>query len=202
MTFAIRPYHPSDLPSLYRICLLTGDSGADASRLYQDPDLLGHYYAGPYAVFEPDVCFVLTADGVPSGYVLGTRDSAGFRERCERDWFPLLRERYPLRGPDDQTADARIIRLIHAGHHVRADLAAYPAHLHIDLLPAAQGRGWGRRLMQTFLAQLRALEIPGVHLGVGTNNRGAVQFYERVGFARIQEHQGWIAFGMRLAPED
>jgi hypothetical protein len=23
----------------------------------------------------------------------------------------------------------------------------YPSHLHIDLLPRAQGRGWGRRMM-------------------------------------------------------
>jgi hypothetical protein len=65
MAFAIRPYHPSDLPALYRICLLTGDSGADASQLYRDPELLGHFYAAPYAVLEPDLCFVLTHDGSP-----------------------------------------------------------------------------------------------------------------------------------------
>ncbi|MGW1607346.1 hypothetical protein ACWCQV_41735, partial [Streptomyces eurythermus] len=30
------------------------------------------------------------------------------------------------------------------------ELAAYPAHLHIDLLPRWQGRGHGRRLLHTF----------------------------------------------------
>ena len=57
MDFAIRPYHPSDLCALYRVCLLTGDSGQDASQLYRDPELLGHIYVAPYAVFEPDLCF-------------------------------------------------------------------------------------------------------------------------------------------------
>ncbi len=202
MAFAIRRYHPSDLPWLYRICLLTGDTGADASALYHDPDLLGHFYAAPYAVFEPELCFVLTNAGTPCGYVLGTRDSASFSQRCERDWFPLLRDRYPLPDPDDQSRDAQMIRLIHAGYRAPADLAAYPAHLHIDLLASAQRLGWGRELIQTFITQLRTLHVRGVHLGVGKKNVGAIQFYERVGFVRVQEHEGWIAFGMQLiAPE-
>ena len=45
----IRPYRPSDLDELYRICLLTGDAGQDATALYQDPRLLGHIFAAPSA---------------------------------------------------------------------------------------------------------------------------------------------------------
>jgi ribosomal protein S18 acetylase RimI-like enzyme len=198
MAFAIRPYHPSDLPALYRICLLTGDSGADASQLYRDPELLGHFYAAPYAVLEPDLCFVLTHDGSPCGYVLGARDSDAFAERCDREWFPVLRERYPLPAPEDDSPDAHIIRLIHAGHRTHPDAAEYPAHLHIDLLPVAQGQGWGRALMQTFLDRLRVIGVPAVHLGVGMRNPGAIKFYERVGFQRIRTYESWIAFGMRL----
>src|SRR5512145_1630464 len=96
MNFKIRQYHPSDLCSVYHICVQTADSGADASHLYPDPELIGHYYAGPYAVLEPDLCFILTNEGVPCGYVLGTRDSDVFAQRCEAEWFPILRERYPL----------------------------------------------------------------------------------------------------------
>ncbi len=156
MTFAIRPYHPSDLCALYRVCLLTGDSGSDASLLYRDPELLGHVYVGPYAVLEPDLSFVLTHSGSPCGYVLGTRSSVDFYERCERDWFPVLRERYPLPSPEDVSMDAAMIRHIHAGHRANPGLAAYPAHLHIDLLPAAQGSGWGRKMIETLLNRMRA----------------------------------------------
>ena len=198
MAFAIRPYHPSDLYALYRVCLLTGDSGADASQLYHDPELLGHLYVAPYAVLEPDVCFVLSHDGTPCGYILGTRDSAAFSARCERDWFPVLRARYPLPAPDDMSPDADLIRHIHAGHRPHPDLADYPAHLHIDLLPIAQGQGMGRQLVRTFTNQLRALQVPAVYLGVGTRNTRAIGFYSHVGFHQIQAHDGWIAFGMRM----
>jgi ribosomal protein S18 acetylase RimI-like enzyme len=198
MSITIRPYHPSDMYALYQICLLTGAHGADASHLYRDPELLGHYYAAPYAVYEPDLCFVLTCDGAPCGYVLGTRDSAAFYARCAAEWFPTLRQRYPLPDPGDESADAQIIRLFHGEHQEDSSLADYPAHLHIDLLPVAQGHGWGRALMVAFLERLRELGVPGVHLGVSRLNQSAIGFYERVGFHTLSQHETWLSLGMRL----
>jgi ribosomal protein S18 acetylase RimI-like enzyme len=198
MSFTIRPYHPSDLYSLYEICLKTGDGGEDATHRYRDPQLLGHVYAAPYAVFEPDLCFVLTHAGAPVGYILGTRDSASFAERCERDWFPALRSRYPLPTAEDRSPDAGMIRAIHERHTVDPEFEEYPAHLHIDLLPIGQGQGWGQRMMQTFLDQLRTLGIAGVHLGVGLRNERAILFYGRMGFQRVIAGASWIGFGLKL----
>ncbi len=198
MPFTIRSYHPSDLVALYRVCLLTGENGNDASQLYRDEELLGHYYVAPYAVLEPDLCFVLLDDGSPCGYILGTRDSQAFYTQTEQEWFPVLRARYALPPANDQSRDAGMIRHIHQGMHVDPELGAYPAHLHIDLLPVGQGQGWGRTLMQTFLARLRELHIPGVHLGVGGRNTRAIAFYERMGFQAITRSEGGILFGMRL----
>ena len=198
MEFAIRLYRPGDLPALNQICLRTGDSGEDASQLYRDPDLLGSFFATPYAVLEPDLCFVLTRQDTPCGYMLGTRDTAAFYARCEREWFPDLRRRYPLPEASDHSPDAQIIRLFHARHEGDPELAGYPAHLHIDLLPEAQGQGCGRRLMDTFLARLRALRVPAVHLHVGKRNTRAIGFYERVGFHLIEENRHSLALGQRL----
>ena len=47
----------------------------------KDPDLVGHLFAAPYAIFDPDLCFVLVKDSVPSGYILGARDSIKFYEK-------------------------------------------------------------------------------------------------------------------------
>jgi GNAT superfamily N-acetyltransferase len=199
MAFALRPYHPSDLPALYRICLLTGDSGQDASALYRDPELLGHVYAAPYAHFEPDLCFTLTLHGAPVGYVLGARDTAAFEARCEREWLPALRARYAMPASEDQSPDAGMIRGLHEAHAPHPNDSAYPAHLHIDLLPPAQGQGNGRRMIETLLAKLRALGVPGVHLGVGARNSGAISFYERVGFAQLKEWPWGYTYGMLLA---
>lgn len=198
MKFVIRPYHPCDLVDLYNICLKTGDLGKDASTLCSDPNLFGHYYAAPYAVLEPDLCFILTGEGVPMGYILGTRDSIAFRERCEQEWFPLLRERYPMPDPEDESFQANIIRLIHIGRRIDEGLENYPAHLHIDLLPTAQGGGHGRQLINTFTEQLKLLQVPALHLQVARQNSGAVKFYERVGFHIIHESPTAIAYGMKF----
>jgi ribosomal protein S18 acetylase RimI-like enzyme len=202
-TFDIRPYHPTDLTALYRICLQTGASGSDATHLYRDPDLLGHLYAAPYAVFEPDLCFVLTNAGSPCGYILGARDSVAFGERCERDWFPPLRDRYPLPDPSDPSADAWVIRQLHESRLVpeeemQAYVADYPAHLHIDLLPEGQGQGKGRELMERFWQELRHVGATAVHLGVGRSNKRAVGFYKKLGFRPVHEYPSAIMFGMKL----
>jgi ribosomal protein S18 acetylase RimI-like enzyme len=199
--YEIRAAHLSDLPKLYEVCLRTGDNGNDGSHLYNDPELVGHYFTAPYVVLEPDLAFVLTRNAVPCGYVLGTSDSAAFGECCEREWFPVLRQRYPQLPPVGTTYsqhDQWIVESIHAGYRPEPDLADYPAHLHIDILPVGQGQGWGRRLIETLLTQMRNLGVPAVHLGVGKKNTRAIRFYEKVGFHVIKDFEGWVAYGMRL----
>lgn len=65
------------------------------------------------------------------------------------------------------------------------EVAAYPAHLHIDLLPDRQGQGHGRALMRTFLRALHERGTEAVHLCMVTANTGARAFYDRLGFHEI-----------------
>ena len=64
-------------------------------------------------------------------------------------------------------------------------LPAYPAHLHIDLLPHVQGSGNGTRLMRTFFEAAAAAGAPGVHLVVAADNTRALGFYDHLGFKRL-----------------
>lgn len=186
---AIRPYGPGDTAALYEICLLTGDSGEDASGLYTDPRLVGEVYVGAYLALEPGLAFVVD-DGAPAGYVVGARDTAAFDAACEESWWPPLREHYPRDRFPAGTPDAGLVALIHDPPPTEPDLlAAFPSHLHIDLLPRVQGRGAGRAGIDTLFAALRDAGSPGVHLGVGARNTGAIAFYERLGFAT------WRDFG-------
>ncbi len=200
----IRPYQENDLESLYQICLKTGDSGKDASSLYHDPKLLGHFYAAPYGVLQPESCFMLEDDLGVCGYIIGTPDSQGFRERLERQWFPALRQHYALSDVADTSRDAifkdaTMIRLIFEGYSVEAALLEqYPAHLHIDLLPRAQGQGWGRELMDTFFQHLRDQRVSGVHLGVGAKNLAGIAFYQKLGFEMLRDHSSWKVYGLLL----
>jgi ribosomal protein S18 acetylase RimI-like enzyme len=200
---AIRVATAEDRPALYEICRLTGDAGEDASAQYEDPDLLGTLWVGPYLALELDLAFVGVDAGGVDGYVLGAADTAAFETACEVRWWPDLRQRYPEPpASGDLTPDQVLHRWIHHPPPTPdAVLAEYPAHLHIDLLPRAQGRGLGRRLVDTLLDALRGLGVAGVHLGVDAANHRAIGFYEHLGFAPIgPDHDGFDGwrFGMRL----
>ena len=181
----IRPYEPRDLGALYEICLRTGDAGDDATDLLDDPRLLGELYAAPYGVLEPEHAFVLDDDGVAVGYVLGALDTRAFDARCEAEWFPALRARHPER-PGGDRLDDLLVAMLHHPHRQADDvLERYPSHLHIDLLPPAQGAGWGRRLMATLFEVLAADGSPGVHWGVSARNTRALGFYRHLGFREL-----------------
>lgn len=181
----IRRYQPGDLDDVYRICLLTADNGQDATSLFSDPRLPGHVYAGPYATLEPSLAFVAEDPAGVCGYVLGALESHDFERRLERGWWPALRARYPEPDPGAglSAPERYAIHDIHHPWSTADDLAGrFPSHLHIDLLPRLQGRGFGRQLIATMTAALRERGSHGVHLLVGHGNRSAAGFYRHVGF--------------------
>lgn len=191
-----------DLPGVYRVCLLTGAAGTDATDAHADPDLLGHLWAGPYLVHPEAVALVVQdAEGV-AGYCVAAPDTAAFEEWAETTWLPPLRERYPA-GSGASAADrAAVARLHHAPRTPAHVLATHPAHLHVDLLPRLQGQGWGRRLLEDVLARLAAAGARGVHLGVDPANVGAVAFYERLGFALMPAPPGAQLYGRVLRDDE
>lgn len=197
MANVIRPFHFSDLYMLYRICLLTGADGEDASGTIDD-EILGHFFAAPYAVLEPERCHILTVKGAPAGYILGTGDSTEFARRCESDWWPRLRDKYPLPTDGDLSREAMLIRAIHRGYEAPDCAEEYPAHLHIDLLPEAQNRGNGSRLLMVFIEQLQQHKISGLHLGVSKGNNRAMAWYPKFGFQVVEETDSGVTFGLRL----
>jgi ribosomal protein S18 acetylase RimI-like enzyme len=55
----------------------------------------------------------------------------------------------------------------------------------MDLLPRAQGRGYGRQVLERVLDVLRRRGSPGAHLGVSALNTRAFGFYQHVGFQEL-----------------
>jgi GNAT superfamily N-acetyltransferase len=198
----IRPYRPGDLDALYRICLLTGDAGKDATSLYQDPRLLGHIFAAPYGLFEPSLAFVVEDVAGVGGYIVGALDSQAFEQELDRKWWPELRNRYrdPSPGvPENQwTRDQFMAHVIHHPFRTSDELAErYPSELHINLVPRLQGSGYGRELTSTLIAALRDRGSRGIHLYVMMENLPAVRFYRHLGFTELPA-TGMYVFGMDL----
>ena len=188
-----------DLPGVYRVCLLTGRAGADATPLHADPDLLGHLWAGPYLAFPDAVTRVIQDDQGVAGYCLAVPDTITFERWLDEVWLPPLRERHPL-GSGSTPADRALVERLHTTHRTDAVLLAeHPAHLHVDLLPRLQGQGWGRRIVDDVVGELSRAGVPGIHLGVDPANSVAPGFYERLGFMTVAGPPGARWYGIRMA---
>ena len=184
---AIRPYRPDDLDAVYEVCVRTADAGADARGIYRDDELMPNLFAGPYLLLDPDLAFVLDAEGCGVvGYVVATADTRAFVGAYRDRWIPRLADRYREPSGEATEPDDIMIALHHRPERmILPELATYPAHLHIDLLPAFQRRGHGRRLIGAFLNAARRRGAPAVHVGMLTANTGARTFYHRLGFHEI-----------------
>ncbi|ULQ59525.1 GNAT family N-acetyltransferase [Brucepastera parasyntrophica] len=74
----------------------------------------------------------------------------------------------------------------------------YPAHLHIDLLPDIQGRGYGTVLINTVFNTLREKKCPGVHLNVDFANAAALEFYRKKDFIILKENSWGLTLGKMM----
>ena len=207
----IRPFRSGDEPALADICLKTADAGADGTGVLEDDELWAEIFVLPYVVRHPDLAFVVeTDDERVVGYIVGAPDTAAFEEWFRTEWWPRHATRWPQpeaspeTEPEPQPAAeaARQDGILRYAYGRRGGAEpygdAYPAHLHIDLLPEAQGRGLGRLLIATLADALRARGVTGLHLVTSADNAGAIAFYPRVGFAPLPSHDGVQAFGMNL----
>jgi ribosomal protein S18 acetylase RimI-like enzyme len=182
--------------------LKTGDNGEDATARYDDPKALGRIFVGPYVELEPELVFVLEDGLGVCGYVLGAMDSRRFYKAYVEEWLPPIRARHEAPAGDDSSGWTPTQRVYHEYHHPELfcpePYNLYPSHLHIDLLPRAQGQGYGRAMMDRLLGELRIRGSPGVHLGVGIGNERALRFYRRFGFVELAHERDVLYLGLRL----
>lgn len=200
----IRAFRPGDEAALVEICVRTADHGSDATGIFDDDEIWGAVFALPYAARHPEFAFVVVDDADPAdrplGYVVAAPDTDAFEEWFAATWWPRFAARWPAPSAADPSRQAGTLRYAYAR---RAGSESYgpgfPAHLHIDLLPEAQGRGWGRRLIDRVSAELRAAQVPGLHLVASADNTGALAFYDRLGLTRLPSPPGAQAFGRDLS---
>ena len=195
----VRKFQEEDRPGLYHICLATGDSGANAVHLYDQKDMLGEIYVGPYLTFQPDLSFTLIDDGV-AGYALAALDTSSFEDTLSKNWWPVILEKYNGRSPENFNQREKNLFSYIQNPPLRSKevISEYPSHLHIDLLEKAQGRGIGKAMMLLVLETLRAQGSPGVHLGMGAQNSRAFTFYTKLGFTLLDKNDDEWTMGLKL----
>lgn len=188
----IRQANLADQDWLYKICILTGESGSDATGIFDKPQLLGDIWVGPYLHLSLQYCFVLEAsDRKILGYCLATLDTTSFERAASTNWWPAKQKIY--KEPDTEmqnswSRDEKLENIIHNPLTTPVEiLEEFPSHAHINLIPEAQGQGWGRSLMETMENSLRIDRSPGVHLILSSKNLNALAFYKALGYQIIFE---------------
>ena len=189
MSASIRPFEAGDLESLFAISLATGLAGGDASRLYDDPRMMGHIYSAPYALLDPALALVVEDGRGVAGFAVGTVDTPSWERKLDREWWPSLRRQYvdPLDTPEaSRTPDQRRAFMIH--HPTRTPPAIsqeYPAHLHLNLLTGLQGRGVGSMLFEAWFTLAKDRGAKALHVAVNRANARAIRFWARHGFREL-----------------
>lgn len=140
-----------------------------------------HYYIEK----EPENCFVCESDGTICGYVLCA-------ENFEK-WEAEMKHSYMKDAPISTAIGSATIE------NLRPCAKNYPAHLHIDLAPEAQGKGLGTQLLQQLIRHLKEKGISGLMLDVAADNTGAQRFYARNGFSVLDSDEHSIRMGILLA---
>ncbi len=196
----VRRYAPRDFDAVSDICLRTAERGEDVASLYVSDDLIPDIFARPYLLLEPELAFVLEVRQRVFGYILGVSDTSRFVERYEREWLPGFATRYRHVVPPATRCEL----MRHLGFTPRRmlipELASYPAHLHIDILPPYRGQGHGRALIHALVGALRDRSVAGLHLSLDPDNTRARAFYDRVGFHELpSSRERAPLLGMRVA---
>lgn len=199
----IRQATKADQERLYEICVLTGDSGKDATRIFKQPQLLGDIWVGPYLQLSPEHCFVVQSDtGEVLGYCIATIETTSFETVATATWWPEKQLAYVK--PDEArkeswSRDERLAHLIHNPLQSPTEiLQEYPSHAHINLVSEMQGKGWGKKLITTMENSLRSAGSVGVHLILSSKNLNALAFYQAVGYHVIFERPGEIGVAKNL----
>ena len=153
----------------------------------------------PYLLLQPQNCFVLDdGNGRPVGYIIGVPDTKAYVQQYRKIYIPYLdTEGVHRPGPDESTEwkenlPNALKNIAHSPEGMLQKqwpdlLEQYPAHLHIDLLPSHQRRGFGRKMIDHFWKHLAQQGAKGLHLGMVATNEAAGKFYDRIGFGRYQQ---------------
>jgi ribosomal protein S18 acetylase RimI-like enzyme len=185
--WTIRRYQPSDRSAVRQLAGDTAHFGEPIERFFDGREVFLDAFANFYTDVSSAYLRVAHDEGELIGYLMGcpdTRDyNVWFRSNVKRVAWRAATLRY--RGVFTRKSVGYIWRYLRL-RVPYIDLSPYPAHLHINTRADRRGGGVGTALMQAYLDQLRAENVPGVHLETTSENKIAVPWYERLGFQRLQ----------------
>lgn len=202
----IRPYKESDFDACAHICCATLPPSLASKPIAVK--LSPYLWTHQYTHLSPRTCHILDdGSGKAVGYCIGCPDVFAFAANyakyvdhvLSRDVArpDNLETREPWMILDDSTAGGQMVvnpvamaqtaynptwLLLEGQDHLTS---RWRATMHIDMLEPYQDKGWGRKLIEQFVASVQASGADygeGVHIGIARENDKVIKFYERVSF--------------------
>jgi ribosomal protein S18 acetylase RimI-like enzyme len=148
-----------------------------------DHELLALRWIRQYLVTEPQNCYVLEHPHTQKviGYILCASDTIAYENEFEKTYLQKIKDRFEelKKQSFEYLEENRKLLFFRPSLDFGFDMADYPAHLHINILPEFQRSGCGEMLLSAYEANLRSRGIHGYHLCTGANNIKGISFYKK-----------------------
>lgn len=182
----IREAVKEDLERVEYICKMTADEKSKNEELAGKITSL--IYSTYYIKEECNNCFVLDDDGLVVGYIVCSENYKNFAKKFTSVYAKAIKNL-------DKSAGI-FAKVLPIPYKVLG--RKYPAHLHINLLPEYQSKGYGTDLINVLVEKLHSQGIKGVMLMASKENTGAIKFYKRNGFKIIITAFGGVVMAKEL----
>ena len=177
----IRKYKTEDKENLRYICRETaGEYFRKSEKLLNAVPII---YSDYFTENEPENIFVLADENdAAAGYIICSSDVGNFTKKMMKTYIP-------------RAVKASVRMLPACVGYLGAYIVSGKengVHLHIDILPEFQHKGYGTKLIDALRAHLNSLGVP--ILCVNTIDRGepAYKFYKKYGFSENKHYVGDI----------
>jgi hypothetical protein len=167
---AVRAYRPGDRQIIRDICCRTAFRNLGLSAMLDDPELFGDYWTAYYTDYEPESILVAETEGKVIAYLTGCTSTRRHVRIMAVRIVPRVLARLAAR-----TALGRYRNQPRVGAFLRwlvlrswreappVDIAAYPAHCHVNVCREGHGRGLLSALSLQFLDILDARGLTHLH---------------------------------------
>ena len=182
----IRKATKSDLEKVMYICRMTAGNLSIRNELIGKVN--GLTYSAYYIEHETENCFVLCDDCEVVGYIICSTDEKKFRKTFYKEYVKKIAE--------ISKSEARKVFCVPIPYLLLK--CCYPAHLHINLLPEYQSKGYGTLMINSLLDELKEKKVKSVMLLADAENTGAIRFYERNGFKKFITAFGGVGMYKKL----
>ena len=188
----IRTFNPADKSKIREICCDTAFMGEPVEAFFEDRDAFADIAISYYTDYEPQSLFVAQAEGKAIGYLAGCKDTRRFKKIFSRKILPLAVLRMFLRGSISKKKNLRFLASM-VRSFLRGELRGrdcvreFPAHLHINVLPAYRRWGAGKSLIEEYVRYLKDNNVGGLHLY--SFSAAGQEFFAKLNFVKIFSRQ-------------